>query len=125
MRAVNRRALRSFLLCLALLASGLLTVAPSISRALAASEHGGWAALCSASGLKWVHVTAPAIPHHHDGVDCDYCLLLGHTATPPMLAMPPLLQPAHALPAWPLHEASTDTRHPSGLGSRGPPRTLA
>ena len=131
MRVVTRRALQPFLLCLALIAAGLLTAAPSISRLLAAQEHGRWAALCSSTGLKWVHLAAdapgaPAAPdHHHDGVDCDYCLLLGHAANPPVLAMPNLLQPAHALHAWPALTAPTQARYPSGLGSRGPPPSLA
>ena len=130
MRAVTRRALQPFMLFLALIAAGLLTAAPSISRLLASQDSGRWAELCSSSGLKWVHVVTdagtPGAPnHHHDGVDCDYCLLLGHSSTPPMLAMPNLLQPAHALHAWPVLTAPTQPRHPSGLGSRGPPPALA
>jgi hypothetical protein len=129
MRAVNRRALNGFLLSLALVAAGLLSIAPSIFRFLAAQDHGGWTELCSGSGLKWVHLASgdiastPDVPHRHDGADCDYCLLLGHANTPPpMLAATPLLPTRQA----PLPIASTRHRveheHPTGLGSRGPPR---
>lgn len=66
-------------------------------------------------------VPAPApTPHHGDG-DCEYCPLLQGLVTPAPVAVvaldaaPPADVARRALPA------RIDFRHPSGLGSRGPP----
>ena len=84
--------------------------------------------MCTAAGL--VHVVDPAhapardpgAPAGHAGQgDCDYCPLLQSLQVPqPVLAIvPPTLDPTG--PPIAARTSVLAFRHPSGLGSRGPP----
>lgn len=93
------------------------------------SDHGMPAADGHAMAVAGAHDSeatvrqAPAAATHHgDDEDCDYCaLLLGTTALPvPRLQAAPPLRSA-AVPVPEMRTFARD-RHPTGLGSRGPPR---
>ncbi len=132
---------------LALLAALLLALVPTLGRLTQASAtphaaspaQEALAALCTMEGMKQVALPvlaaasahahmphdAPApMPHHPQGdagQDCDYCPLLAS-----LVALA-----AIALGLWPRPDSSISItarpairvahRHPSGLGSRGPP----
>ncbi len=121
---------------LALMAMMLLSLLPTIGR-LAQSQapvhaaHAGIAevALCTVQGLKQValslasatSLSQPDAPPPRPAHDCDYCPLLAGLVA---LAVVALLFWPQALPAPATHFRDARriaTRHPSGLGSRGPP----
>ncbi len=123
------------MLRLALLAMLLLALLPTLGRLV---PHGvqaaqtGWAAICTATGLKYVDLSlhdatrghdlaAPEHPGGHGGPDCAYCpLLLSLLAASFWLA---LLRAAQIVqPAFNPHlPPRRRVLHPCGLGSRGPP----
>lgn len=132
---------------LALLAAMLLALLPTLGRLAQASTapqptsitQQALTALCTMEGMKQValpvlaaaathahlqHDAPPPMPHHPQGdagQDCDYCPLLAS-----LVALA-----AIALGLWPRPDSSISItarpairvahRHPSGLGSRGPP----
>ena len=111
---------------LALAAVLLLALAPTLSRAAAATAvPQALGAMCTADGLAPATVPAAAWPADPAGASsdaaCDYCPLLAQVTpfSPVSLPMPSL----HAAPprrqdavAWPLA-----ARAQAGLGARGPP----
>jgi len=116
----------------ALVAVLLLALLPTVGRmAQAHVPSGTVVALCTAQGLKAVHLAADAftgdatLPGHDmthgPGADCAYCpllagLVVGFAVVLGLFAQAALLRPRAGLPPprLPWH-------HPSGLGSRGPP----
>jgi len=96
----HRRWWARWLLALMLLA----TLAPTVSRALAAShDQAGWMELCTSSGTRWVQVSegsdssrAPA-PGAQLLDACGYCVLASERFAPLWPGLPAVL--AHA-PAW-------------------------
>ncbi|MFT3807673.1 DUF2946 family protein [Arenimonas sp.] len=115
---------------LALLAMLLLAFVPTASRLLASAglaTGGSWVELCTVTGLKWVQLPeGDAAPSHSAqmGEDCAYCPLLNAVAVFALLL-------ALLLPAAPRELLErfarlqrTVSRHPCGLGSRGPPLAL-
>lgn len=115
------RAQRKFVAWLALLATCLLVVAPSVSRvAMAAPMAMSMGDMCSAD----LHgATSPSRDHHHaDALDaCAYCALMSHgNVSSGALAF--------SVPAIPSADASTPSALPIGLAflvqrqpARGPP----
>ena len=111
---------------LALAAVLLLALAPTLSRAAAATAvPQALGAMCTADGLAPATVPAAAWPADPAGASsdaaCDYCPLLAQVTpfSPVSLPMPSL----HATPprqhdavAWPYA-----ARAQAGLGARGPP----
>ena len=117
----------------ALVAAMLLSLLPTIGRIAQAQApvHAGIAevALCTVQGLKQValplatsaSLQQPDAPAPRPAHDCDYCPLLAGLVA---LAVVTLLLWPQALPAPATHFRDARriaTRHPSGLGSRGPP----
>ena len=117
----------------ALVAVLLLALLPTFGRIAQPSPHlqGSVIELCTAQGLKAMHVAAAALTGDHasmpghpmdpTGDDCGYCpllaglvlafaVMLGLLASRPIAS--PLATPRTFRPTW---------HHPSGLGSRGPP----
>jgi len=130
---------------IALAAALALVTVPTLGRVAQAcrtvAPGEAWSAMCTAAGLAYVPATAPSGHHHHmasagsmapvapaphqhphdGGGDCDYCPLLQSMVGSSALA---LLPTAHLSPMAPqvvLRTAAPAFRHPSGLGSRGPP----
>jgi len=119
----------------ALAAMLLLATVPTLGRLVphgARAAQDGWAALCTATGLKYVQLAAsgaqdghddgaPMHPGGHDGPDCAYCPLLAS-----LLAVACLLTLLRevAIGAAVSVRRITVARpspYPCGLGSRGPP----
>jgi hypothetical protein len=88
--------------------------------------------MCTVTGLRYDDTAAlalaealapeapPKAPTPHEHADCDYCPLAASTALPLVAALPATTPSTHvALPAR--ISAPFPRRHPSGLGSRGPP----
>ena len=68
------------------------------------------------------HVTEPASNAHPGmGEDCDYCALLMGTASLPVPTLHTSLPRLSIAVAVPQTGAPRLDRHPTGLGSRGPP----
>lgn len=96
----HRRWWARWLLALMLLA----TLAPTVSRALAAShDPAGWMELCTSTGTRWVqvgedkgHDQAPA-PGGQVLDACGYCVLASERFAPMLPDLPAVL--AHA-PVW-------------------------
>lgn len=124
----------SLLTTLALLAALLLAVVPTLGRLYqsAQSESPPAIALCTLEGLDvaaqplWAlagdagdHEDRAAGKQSHP--DCDYCPLLAGLAVPTLLVLGlPAPAPTAPTPFWrPARHLAR--RHPSGLGSRGPP----
>jgi hypothetical protein len=120
---------------LALAATFALVLVPTFGRLAQAGQgdalRDAWGAMCTVAGLTLdgddahgrTHDPAPRVPHapHQGNGDCDYCPLLQALVAP----KPPVLQaiavvPAPA-PAFAADLATPCFRHPTGLGSRGPP----
>lgn len=103
---MHRRPLRLWLTWIALWAFALAALAPTVSRALAASGGGGgtWIEVCTVAGERWVHVddepgggdTQPASGLDH----CALCPLMGDrlAPTPASLALPTVRPPFIAAP---------------------------
>lgn len=132
---------------LALLAALLLALLPTFGRLAQASTAPHTAsiaqqaltALCTMEGMKQVALPvlaavathahlqqdAPApMPHHPQGdagQDCDYCPLLASLVALAAIALGLWPWTAHPGGAPALASARIAHRHPSGLGSRGPP----
>lgn len=148
-RRMQRLALVAMLLLSCLPTLGRLAGTPAVPGASAAAG-GVWAQICTIAGLKLVKIApgdaAPLAfdrtaldqhasgelgappPAHGDGMspgqDCGYCPLLASLLAVLLWAMLALPQPVHRarnracpVPCWKF-------RHPSGLGSRGPPLPL-
>jgi hypothetical protein len=107
---------------LALVALGLLLVAPTLSRTQAAlaavPDLGAW---CTGHGLDRTHGT-PSTPEHPADEDaCGYCVLLGHSPalTGSFVAFVHALEPAYPL----VREARLAAPYLRALPlhSRGPP----
>jgi hypothetical protein len=134
---IRSSAFRRALARLALFATLLLALVPTLGRIAQARDAGGdaapsWAALCTARGFERVLLApaarvaalargeGPARPHPAGG-DCEYCPLLA-AAIP--VALAPLSVPPAALPPALCTRSAGPSRaqpHPCGLGSRGPP----
>lgn len=127
-------ALFRLMLRLSLVAVLLMSVAPAVSRVLAAGDAARapiLMELCTSAGLKLIDVSSfigadePATPAH-SAVDaaCGYCLL----ATPLPLLLLLVLALVFGLAAGPLFRPYTAVmprpRNPRGLGSQGPPLVL-
>jgi hypothetical protein len=97
-----------------------------------AAENAALGAMCTVTGLRYDDTAAlalaealapeapPKAPTPHEHADCDYCPLAASTALPLVAALPATTPSTHvALPAR--ISAPFPRRHPSGLGSRGPP----
>lgn len=115
--------------CLALLAALLLALLPTFGRLHQASviSSSDVVALCTASGFEYVDIQKddgkphPAYPSGVSHGDCEYCPLLASLNLPAVASgwrdegfriLAPLPNPkSHA----------TLFKHPTGLGSRGPP----
>ena len=116
---------------IALVAMLLLALVPTVSRMLASvglATGGSWAELCTVTGLKWVQLpdgdTAPSPSAQIGGGDCAYCPLLNAVAVfALLLALLLPTAPRELLERFALARRST-SRHPCGLGSRGPPLAL-
>lgn len=117
---------------IALIAMLLLAFVPTVSRMLASvglATGGSWVELCTVTGLKWVQLPdgdapAPTPAAQPGGGDCAYCPLLNAVAVFALLLA--LLLPAaprELLERFAPARRST-SRHPCGLGSRGPPLAL-
>ena len=132
---------------LALLAALLLALLPTLGRLAQASTAPHTAsiaqqaltALCTMEGMKQVALPvlaaasthahlqhdAPApMPHHPQGdagQECDYCPLLASLVALAAIALGLWPRPASALSMAPRAAIRVAHRHPSGLGSRGPP----
>ena len=132
---------------LALVAMLLLALLPTLGRLAAGTQSAsgaagaGWAAMCTAAGLREVPLASPAgqatfgqsllagadhgfphdIIHQHDGPDCAYCPLLASLTVLALVLslLLPLRLQAPGFPAW--WTPRRKTFHPCGLGSRGPP----
>ena len=110
----------------ALAAVLLLALAPTLSRAAAATAASqAFGAMCTANGLAPATAPAAALPADPAGASsdaaCDYCPLLAQVTpfAPVSLPMPSL----HAATPW-LHDAVARPLAPraqAGLGARGPP----
>ena len=124
---------------LALVAMLLLSTLPTWGRLTAGpgAADGVWAQICTMAGLKLVKLVPgdadpldppPAPPAGDDGAmpgpDCAYCPLLAAVAV--LLLSIAFALPPHAIrrPAEVRRTAPWRFRHPSGLGSRGPPPAL-
>lgn len=125
---------------LALCATLLLVIVPSLGRVLPAAlppaDDGLWTQMCTLAGLKLVKLAPdaadplPSAPIPGPAGDamagghCDYCPLANALIALVLwiaLVVPRL--PTRLLDAWqPLRPARF--LHPSGLGSRGPPIAL-
>ena len=108
----------------ALAAALLLALAPTVGRLLAAPGRlGGWAELCTMTGLKSVWVDgspAPVNDAHYVG-DCAYCPLLATLASAAPFVWQLLPVPyARWLPPPPVVHALPATSI-GNLGARGPP----
>jgi hypothetical protein len=127
----------SFLRCFArwLLGAMLLaTLAPALSRTLAASRQAGdWVEVCTAQGMRWAQVEAEAVnPQAKSGATdallqaldrCGHCALSADRFAP---LIPALFAVASFDEPWPLpHQAEVLQRSISVLcpGARGPPRS--
>lgn len=123
------------MMLLALVATVLLLVAPVTSRLLSSqsANEGDWTQMCTAAGLKLVKLSpadsllwqaAPdqkAPPAGMLDEHCAYCPLLAGLAL--LLVWMLVTAPASTMTSglrWRLR-ALPPLRHPSGLGSRGPP----
>lgn len=132
---------------LALLAALLLALVPTLGRLAQAASAAraipvtqpAIVALCTIQGMKQVALPvlaaaathahlrhdAPApMPHHPQGdagQDCDYCPLLASLTALAAIALGLWPRPASALSMAPRAAIRVARRHPSGLGSRGPP----
>ncbi|MBJ6978349.1 DUF2946 family protein [Luteimonas sp. MC1895] len=129
---MNARAFQEWIGRLALLAALMLVAVPTAGRlvhvasgaahdagahsALQAGHHAHAATAAPDAGAPGAPLAAPG------DADCDYCPLLSSLlattrfATTPAAVLPPTTRPASpAAPRLPW-------LHPSGLGSRGPPR---
>ncbi|MBF6023530.1 DUF2946 family protein [Lysobacter niastensis] len=119
---------------LALAAMLLLLAVPTAGRVLASSSDDGgtWAQICTMAGLKLVKIAPgdsnPLQPEQPgngmpDG-DCAYCPILGAMAAL-LVWVAFVLLPSTGSPLRPRREPlPRTTRHPCGLGSRGPPIAL-
>ena len=125
MTTFRARAFQHWMARLALAAVLLLALAPTLSRAAAATAvPQALGAMCTADGLAPAAPTA-AFPADPAGASsdaaCDYCPLLAQVTpfSPVSLPMPSLhatpLRPHDAV-AWPYA-----ARAQAGLGARGPP----
>lgn len=129
---------------LALFAMLLLATLPTFGRLLATradTAAPAWAALCTASGLRYAGLElagaerpAPGASHDagigvpapdgHSDPDCAYCPLLASFALAVAWLAPTLVHgAAPRLCTW-RHVLARKPLHPSGLGSRGPPFAL-
>jgi hypothetical protein len=109
---------------------GLLALAPTVSRLLAAGATGGvWTQMCTLTGLTWVKLhsgegAGVPDPGNDSGHDCAYCPLahaVAVGAAPVFTAVVPapyLSKPLFHSPWRPM------SARPGGLGSRGPPGVL-
>jgi hypothetical protein len=127
---------------LALAATFALLLVPSIGRMAQAGQgealRDTWGAMCTAAGLVYEttptaqahhqghhdHGTPamPGAPHHGSG-DCDYCPLLQSMVVAKAPALVGIATLAPVAPAIVDSAAPPQFRHPTGLGSRGPPAT--
>lgn len=131
---------------LALLAALLLALVPTLGRLAQASTASraapvaqqALAALCTMEGMKQValpvlaaasthahlrHDVPAPMPHHPNdaGQDCDYCPLLASLVVLAVIALGLWPRPASACSVAARPAIRVARRHPSGLGSRGPP----
>ncbi|WP_158601760.1 DUF2946 family protein [Solilutibacter pythonis] len=125
------------LTALALLAMLLLAGLPTLGRLYQSAQSGSppVVALCTVEGLKqlaqpfWTAAGDTGQPHgapagERLAHDCEYCpLLAGLTVLVLLILGLRALAPASPLPLW-RHARPALRRHPSGLGSRGPPIPL-
>ncbi|MEP6739225.1 MAG: DUF2946 domain-containing protein [Caldimonas sp.] len=101
---LRRPALR--IVCwIAFAAVALATLVPTLSQAFRGSDNRGWAEVCSASGVKWLRVSAsaaeepPAPQHPHALQHCAFCATHVAWALPPAVqAGAPLLALGRAAP---------------------------
>lgn len=124
---------------LALVAMLLLAALPTLGRLAAGpgTPDGVWAQICTMAGLKLVKLAPgdaspldppPVSPAGEGGAmpgpDCAYCPLLAAVVV--LLLSIAFALPPHATrrPAEARRAAPWRFRHPSGLGSRGPPPAL-
>lgn len=97
-----------------------------------AAENAALGAMCTVAGLRYDDAAAlalaealapeapPTTPAPRDHADCDYCPLAASTALPLVASLPAAMPSTHVVrPAR--VSAPFPRRHPSGLGSRGPP----
>ena len=136
MRTVIRsRPLHAAMARLALVAMLMLALLPTLGRLApqgARAAQDGWAALCTATGLKYVdlslhHATrgddgaTPGQPHGHGDPDCAYCPLLVSLLVAACVFL--LLRECCIRGAIVVGHVAPARRsfHPCGLGSRGPP----
>ena len=114
---------------LALASALLLLLAPLGTRLLSATSHPAKAThgpgAMQAGSFGHGHDTPlPAHPDRATHPDCAYCPLLG-TLDLAVLRAPPLVPTSAALPFAAIATVPPHVRrHPSGLGSRGPPTAL-
>ncbi|MBP6748566.1 MAG: hypothetical protein KA144_02920 [Xanthomonadaceae bacterium] len=120
---------------LAVAAVWLLVAMPTLGRWAGAAggahrANDGWVAVCTATGLRYLPVSAfsdgdlPPTPVPGPDEDCSYCPLLSVMVPAAIPALPTTktkpIGPPHHSPA----DATIETPHPCGLGSRGPPPVL-
>jgi hypothetical protein len=111
---------------IALCAIVFAAVAPSVSRALAASGDAMWVEVCTSDGLKRVALDAGSSktpPAAHAGADCPFCRLQAHV---PVIPAPDytllFLNPDRPVAIPRLTEASCRSAIARGLAlSRAPP----
>ncbi len=100
-----------------------------------AAENAALGAMCTVAGLRYDDAaaralaqalapepspSAPTAPAPRDHADCEYCPLAASTALPLVASLPAAMPSTHVVrPAR--FSAPFPRRHPSGLGSRGPP----
>jgi hypothetical protein len=104
-------------------------LAPSVSRALAASSRAGWVAICGAGGTRWVPAPQGAVPLANETLLQalhDVCALCSLGLDRGLPADPPRWQPLALAPAVPLLGLGTaialaaDHTRPAATG---PPHT--
>ena len=127
---MRARTFRSLMQRLALAATFALALVPTLGRLAQAADapamRDAWGAMCTVAGLtldgatQGTHAPAVPAPHHADSGDCPYCPWSSALVAPatPAFAAVHSIPHAHASPSI---DAPARFRHPTGLGSRGPP----
>jgi len=99
-RRLNRRA-QHWLIAMLVFSA----LAPSVSRALAASSRAGWVAVCGVGGMRWVPAAPAAAPESAQTLLQalhDVCALCGMGLDRGLPADPPDWRPLALAPALPL-----------------------
>jgi hypothetical protein len=132
---LRRRGFRLWSSWIAMLAILMTALAPTVSHALARSDHAdaGWVEICRGAGSTWIYIGSadvtqaghpPSDTYGHALDHCPYCTLhAAHPGSPPAPMAIDLLVLGHATPQLPASVLQARLAWYRAL-SRGPPVSI-